>query len=419
MVRSMRWVIFGLAIAFFFYEFIIRVFPAVMVPELMTGFGLSTTAFGTTIAFYYYAYAPLQLPVGILMDRYGARQLLTIASIICAVGCIFFAMAHAIWPLALGRFLMGAGSAVGFVAMVYVASHWFPIKRLALLVGLGNSIGMLGGILGEGPLAYPVHAFGWRATVFGLAILGIFCAIIFFLMVRNEPEGLHLHAPTVPKISEALSHFKTVCRSSQIWINAISGFFLFATINAFGGLWGVPFLQEAYGLSKQAAGFTATMTFIGLILGGPIIGHISDFFQQRKHFLIYSSLLGFASIIPVIYFLETPVWLVFTCLFFAGFFSGGQLLNFSFAIEIMPKYAKGSATAVTNFIVMASGALIQPLCGFLMDFFWDGAVEMGQPIYDVVTYQRAMSFFPASFLIAAIIALFLKEGRHDDYQVSL
>ena len=413
--HAFAWVIFSTAVAFFLYEFIIRVFPAVMEPELRADFGLTAGAFGATIAFYYYAYAPMQIPVGILMDRYGARYLLTIAALVCALGCLLFGFGEEIWMLRIGRFLMGAGSAVGFVGYVYVASHWFPSNRLAFLVGFGNSIGMLGGILGEGPFAYPVHTFGWRPATLGLGTLGLLVAIILALAIRNQPRSTGSDISEVPTLRESAKSFLLVCKEPQIWLNAICGFFLFATINAFGGLWGVPFLQQAYGLSKQTAGFTATMTFLGLIAGGPIIGSLSDKVARRKSFLIASSLLGFISIIPVIYFLETPVWLVFGCLFLAGFFSGGQLLNFSFAIETMPRIAKGSATAVTNFIVMASGALIQPFVGLVLDAFWDGAMEGGRPIYDLETYQHAMSFFPLSFLIAALLALFLKERRHAEY----
>ena len=130
------WLIWSLAVLFLFYEFFIRVFPTAMVAELMSAFKVNAGRLGLLSSFYFYSYAPMQIPVGLLMDRFGARKLLTFASLICAIGAFAFSFSFDFSIAAVGRFLMGVGSAFGFVGMVYVCSHFFPQKKWQCLLEL-------------------------------------------------------------------------------------------------------------------------------------------------------------------------------------------------------------------------------------------------------------------------------------------
>ena len=221
-VRTLKWVIWALAAFFYFYEYLLRVSPSVMVPELMENFHANAAEIGVLSAFYFYAYAPMQLPVGMLMDRFGARKLLTLASIVCGAGTIFFGVSQEISLAYLGRFLIGLGSSFAFVAMVFVCSHWFKPEKRAFLVGLANSIGMLGAVFGQGPLSLMVKVFHWRQTLHILGILGFALAILIFVLVRKSTKVTKESEKTqATKFFEGL---KVVTTNTRSWINAIYRF---------------------------------------------------------------------------------------------------------------------------------------------------------------------------------------------------
>ncbi|WP_420420674.1 MFS transporter [Simkania sp.] len=414
---AMSWWIWALTVTFLFYEFFIRVFPTAMVKELMAAFSVTAGTLGTLSAFYFYAYAPMQLPVGILMDRFGARKLLTFASLICALGSFMFALAPHLPMAELGRLFMGIGSAFGFVGMVYVSSHWFPAEKLALLVGLGNSIGMLGAVGAEGPLAMSIDAVGWRFTLHIFGVFGVLLAIAIYFFIRREPqrmkrgEGKHATMKLFAKLQVVCSNYKT-------YLNAVIALLYYMTTAGFASLWGIPFLVQEYGMEKTLAGYAVSMIFVGWIVGGPLIGMISDKFSKRKPFLFGSIILTTATIVPVIYVEQLYVGVLFLLLFLVGFFSSAQLLHFSLAIELNPIEAKGTSIAMTNFIVAIGSSIIQPLLGYFLDLSWDGVIKNGVPFYSSNDYKQAMVTFPITLLLALFLLLFLKERKHTKEKIA-
>ena len=397
----------GQAVLFLFYVFFIRIFPTAMVPELLEAFSITATSFGTLSASYFYAYAPMQIPVGILMDRFGAQKLLAFASLTCAVGTFLFAISHALGLAKIGRLLMGAGSSFGFVGMVYVCSNWFPSKRLALLVGLGNSIGMLGALGAEGPLCSLVEKLGWRPTVQILSVAGAFLFVTFYILMKLRPQNPtpHLKAQSLTVI--LIKHLKPVCSNYKIYLNAIVALLFYSTTAGFASLWGTPFIAQKYGMEKSLAGYIVSMTFLGWIVGAPLIGSISDRFKVRKPFLLTGILLTGITLFPVICLDNLPIWTLFMLLFFVGIFSSPQLLNLPLAIELNPKQAKGGSIALTNFIVSSGSLMIQPFFGFLLDRSSAGTIKDGLPFYSAADYRQAMISFLLALLLAFLLLLFL------------
>ena len=414
--RFIAWWTWSLAVLFLFYEFFIRVFPSIMVSELMGAFSVNAGSLGTLSAFFFYAYAPMQIPVGILMDYFGARRLLTFASLVCGLGCLLFGMSSQLISAELGRFLMGIGSAFAFVGMVYICSHWFPNKKLALLVGVGNSIGMLGAVGAEGPLSFLTKGFGWRMVVNALGVVGILLAIILFVFIRGEPIQ---KKPNKKKASfDLFKNLKIVCSNYRTWLNAFIALLFYMTTAAFASLWGIPFLITSYGFSKELAGFIVSMIFVGWIVGGPLIGVISDRWSQRKPFLYASTLLTCAALLPVIYISHLPIWLLFCLLFLVGFFQSGQLLNFSLSIELNPIEAKGTSIAITNCVVALGTSIMQPLLGLLLDLSWGGELKAGVPVYTLENYRIAMVSFPLTLLLSFLLLFFLKEKKNGTHENS-
>ncbi len=379
-----------------------------MIESLMATFSVGAGTIGAISAIYFYIYAPMQLPVGLLMDRFGPRKLLSLAAAVCGIGGIIFGAALNLEILAAARLLMGFGSAFAFVGLLYITSHWFPRKQLALLIGIANSTAMIGAVAGEGPVSILEHQIGWRYTMFVIGAMGILLSFFIFIVVRQAPkESINSHKKI--NFAEAWKNLKKILIHPSSWLNALIAISLYTTTSAFAALWGVPFLIHNHGMSQTLAGFASSSIYIGWIVGGPLVGHLSDRFKTRRPFLKLCSLLGGLTLLPVILFMDFPPYLIFILLPLVGVFSSAELLNFSYAIDLHPEKATGSAVAFTNFVIMMGAAIFQPLVGWLLDFFWDGKYMGIIKDYSHNDYKLSMICFPLCFFIAFILSFFLKE----------
>lgn len=413
-VLFMRWIVWGLAVAFYFYEYLPRVSVSVMVSELEKAFMVQAGALGLLSSLYLFAYAPMQLPVGLLMDRFGARRLLTFAALGVGAATVVFGLSPYLWLAEVSRFITGGASAFAFIGMIYICSHWFEDSKLAIMIGLGNSIGMLGAVTGEGPLSFFIEDYGWRLTMIGMGIVGLALGFIIYLAVRNESPEMAKHGTDSKKPIQFKAALTLVIKNKWSWVNAIVCLLFYAPTGAFAALWAVPFLETTYGLTATAAGFASSMFFVGTIVAGPFIGFLSDKQSKRKPLLLVTTFLTFLSVLALIYLPNLSTWTIFALFFASGAFSGGQLLCYSLAIELNDPLAKGTAIAFTNFMVFLGSASIQPFVGFILDKVWNGQMSGGIPLYTTGDYRTALICFPISVLLSFICAFFLRDGQDVD-----
>jgi len=406
-----KWSIWGVAALFYFYEFVLRVSPSVMIPELMESFHITASAVGVLSAFYLYAYAPLQLPAGVIMDHFGVKKVLSFASLVCGLGAIIFAISYKLSYASFGRFLIGAGSSGAFVAMVYVTSHWFPFKKRAFLIGVANSLAMLGASAGSGPLSSVIKEFGWRGTISVLGTFGILLAIVVYIIFKLDPQDEKVEKETAKEDSNVLKNLKLIIKHKKIWINSIVALLFYATTTAFGGLWGLSFVETAYGVSKQTAGYALSMVFFGWLVGGPLIGFFSDLIGKRTTVIRLGILGSLIFLIPVIYFPTIHIYVVYILLFLVGLFSSAELLNFSLSIELISFRAKATAAAFTNALIACGGALVQPFVGFVLDRHWTGGMLKGIRVYNTHDYQIALTILPICLIAAFLLIFFIKEPQ--------
>ncbi len=405
----MKWVVWALAVAFYFYEFLLRISPSVMLPELMSAFKVDAAQLGALSAFYLFAYAPLQIPVGLMMDRWGARRLETIACILCGLGGILFGIAPVLGVADIGRVLMGIGSAFAFVGMVYVCGHWFKRKQLPFLIGLGTSIGMIGAIAGEIPVAVSTEVFGWRVTSYGFGILGIVLAFVIFLAMRNAPKGGLPGGSRVDSFGHLWGNLKGVCKNFQTWLVGIISLSIYATTTAFAGLWGPTFLQTTYGFDKDLASTFTAAIFIGWIFGAPLVSFLAMHTGHRRPFLIIGALVAGVAMTAIVYIPGLNHTLLFILLLFVGLFSSAQVLTFSLAIELNHHSAKGTAAALINFLVMLAGSLFQPLVGYFLDL--SAGKANGIAAYTAGDFRFALTLFPISFFVGCVLSFFISHRR--------
>lgn len=411
------WLVCGLAAAFYCYEYLLRIAPGLMVPELQKAFRwhgeyLDATLVGYLSSFYYYAYMPTQLPAGLVLDRYGPRRVLTLAVLGCALGAMVFGHAETWGVAAAGRFFMGLGSAFAFVGVLKLASIWLPPHRFAFVAGLTTTLGMVGAMLGTLIMTKLIQRIGWQLTMIEAGgYVGLALVLFVAFVVRDAPPKGHAWQPsaTTSSYSVLWQEIKEALKNSQIWLSGLIGGLLFIPVSVVAELWGNPFLQVVYHLRPQQAAQAIGMIFLGWAIGGPVAGFLSDALKRRKELLCIGALLATLTGIVLLCLPNPTVWEVEGMLFLLGLFSSPQVICFAISKENCPSHLAGTAVAVTNCLVTCL-TFSQVLVGGVLDWAWDGTIQDHVKAYNAHSYRVAMLVLPIATGLAFVISLFLKGG---------
>jgi MFS family permease len=387
---------------FFFYAWILRVAPSVMIDEMMRDLAVGGAVIGNLSAVYFFGYAGMQVPVGLLIDRFGPRRLMTAAALGCVVGCIIFAMSDGITGVAFGRFVIGAAAAFSLVGAMAVAGLWFPARRFALLSGLAMMMGMLGGVFGQAPFRLVVEALDWRGAVLTLAIGGLVLAAAAWMTVRDRPREARARRPM-------FSGLGTVARNRQTWLIALAGLGTTGPLLGFSGLWGVPYFVATLGIDRTAAASITSMMFIGWAVGAPLIGWASDHFGRRRAPLVLGLLVCAITMSAILYVPGLTVPMLMALCFLCGLSGSSQITGFAAARENNPTGLSATAIGLVNGLVTGAGALFQPLLGWLLDLNWKGEMVAGARIYDAGAYRIALAAIIVGCVIGFICSLAMRE----------
>lgn len=396
---------FALGTLFFGYAFTQRVAPSVMTNELMREFEVGGAALGALSAFYFYAYAGIQVPVGMLLDRFGPRRLMAAALFLCALASICFSYSQTLTAASVGRFMIGATVAFGFVSTLTIATYWFPAKRFAFLSGILTTVGMLGAMLGQAPLRISVELIGWRHTVALLAVIAVILAILIFLIVPHRSAAQLAST----RNSNPLSGLKTVALNAHTWLCAGIGFGMTSTLLAFSGLWAIPWLNSTKGFAVSYSAAIASAAFLGWAISAPVMGWLSDHIGRRKPGLYAGVIISITSFAIIVFSsIDDPAILV-ALFFFNGF--GGSAMVISFGAVRELNHPKNSATALAllNMGVVGSGAIMQPLVGWILDLNWSGEVLNDVRVYGEQAYSVALSSILAVNVFALLCCFLLRE----------
>ncbi|MEW6670932.1 MAG: MFS transporter [Thermodesulfobacteriota bacterium] len=388
------WFVWGLGALFYMMGFFQRVAPGVMTEELMRDFNISAAALGNLSGFYFYSYALMQIPTGILADTWGPRRLLALGSLAAGTGILLFALAPQIIWANIGRFLVGGSVAVAFVGCLKVSMNWFPPRYFAMVSGTALLAGLVGGVLAGTPLRLLMNLFSWR-TLFLLSALATFMIGIFiWIFVRDFPgekgyaDIVEASPATTKKSrSQLIGGIREVFR----YKNSISLFFapggIIGCLLTFCGLWGVPFLKAHYNLPTHQAAALTSAALVAWGVGGPFFGWLSDRVEKRK--LVYAA--GYALALcggSVIFFIPgLPLPILIAALMLMGFNSGCVILTFAFAKESVPLSLAGTISGIMNMGHMVGPTLMQPAVGWILDQYWQGGMVNGVRIYSLGSYQ--------------------------------
>ncbi len=410
--------VWGLGTLLYFMGFFQRVAPAVMTEELMVDFGIGATWLGHLSAFYFYSYVAMQIPTGLLADRWGPRLVLSIGALVAAIGTLLFAMAPGILWAGMGRLLIGGSVAVAFVGLLKVAGNWFPPRRFALISGMALFIGIVGAVLAGPPLRLLMSYYSWRTILTGSAIFTFLISAGIWFFVRDNPseKGYADFQGSGNSAQPSVRHgiiasIGEVFRYPNVTLLCVIPGGIVGCVLTFSGLWGVPFLATHYRLTTTEASMLSTSLMLAWAIGGPTFGWMSDRIGRRKPLYLLGcgiSLLGWCVIIFV---QGIPVPVLAVLLVITGFCSGCMIIGFAYAKESTPLHLAGAVSGVVNMGVMMGPTILQPVVGWVLDQYRHGTTDHGVRVYSLAAYQSGFSIMLAWLAIGFALLFFTSETR--------
>ena len=413
-IHSIAWAAYIMCVLgaiFYCYEYYLRVAPSVMKAELMHAYNISNVGLGMLVAHYYFAYVPLQIPVGIMMDKWGPRKVLTFACLLCSIGTYFFAGTSIYWVAKVGRFMVGFGSAFAYVGVLKIANLWLPRKYFAIMAGLCTTLGMVGAISGEILMARFVEFTGWRQSLYSSAFIGVVLSIILWIFIKDKSKKdkvIKTHAES-SKSSNLFTELLEVIQNKQLWINGFIGGLLFLPLTAFAELWAVSFLKSA-GLNLHNAAWGSSLVFFGYGIGGPMWGRVSEYIKSRRIPLIIGSCISSIISLYLIQYTPTNLYWLYLSLLLCGFFASAQVLVFAVGNDICKPELSATVLSFTNFLTMVCGMLAQPLIGKLLDFKQATLMNSNYVVQTLDDFRFALIALPIGLALSAVLSVILKES---------
>ncbi len=405
------WMIWGLPALFFLYGFFQRVAPSVMHDHLMVEFDLTGATVGNLSALYFYTYATLQIPVGLMVDRFGPRRLLVLGALICAGATLLFAWSSDSGIAHLARALVGFGAGFSFVCALTLAARWLPSGRFAQVTGLQMMAGMIGGFLAQAPLAALVETVGWRSALAGSAVIGFLLAAALWTLVRDFPPGPRPPQAPSQGMGGLIASLGSVLSRRQNLITAWMCAAMTAPMLAFAGFWGVAWLMQTKGYDRPGAGAVTSLLLLGWALGSPLAGWLSDRLGRRKIVIQSGCLVALFTLSALIYLPPVPAPVLWFLFLVTGAACGCMSVAFALVRGFNKPSEIGATFGFVNGATTATGAVFQPLIGWLLDLGWQGESLAGARVYSAETFQTALSVLLIFLLSALLLSLGLREAK--------
>jgi MFS family permease len=403
----------------FLIAFLHRPAPGVIAKELMQAFDATGALVGLLSAMYFYSYAGLMIPAGLLIDAFGVRRVVSAGGAVMGVGAVAMGLAGSQALLFAGRFVVGLGATVTFVGALKIAATWFPASRFGTMSAITATVGVLGSFAATAPLAWLVAAVGWRGAFVVVGALTLAGAALCGALVRDRPGPAAASAGT-PSLAAVVAGAVEVLANRHTWPPFLAFFFLYAAAGNM-MLWLIPYLRDVYGLTTSAASLYATATPLPLLVAGPLTGYLSDRVVRRRKLpfvvLTAGQLVGWLVFAATLGTLPLP--LVYALLAFFGLVGGAFVLTWPIGREVNPPHLAGVAVAVVNFGGFLGAALTQGPLGAVLDARWTGVMAAGARVYPVEAYRVAFGVC-AGFVVAALVATcFVRETRGENIHARL
>lgn len=426
-VEHRRWIIWAPMACAFLIVYFHRVATGVVADNLMREFNIVLASeLGILSSIYFYTYAALQVPAGILADRFGPRRTITISAAVTACGAFAFGWATNLTALYVARFIIGLGVSLIFINIVKIYAEWFRTCEFGTMSGISGFIGNSGSIMAAAPLAILVESVGWRSSFHIIGVITAIIAVYCWMVVRDSPTLVGL--PSMEEIerregfapaSSKPADFGVIFSVQTVWANRYTWppFFVstcnYGVFMALAGVWGVPYFMQIYGMDRVAAANHVAALSAGYALMGPAVGYFSDRLRWRRWPFIICSLFILTGCVMLAGWnnAKPPEWALYPLMFVIGSGAAASTLTIACAKEVNMPEMTGVAAGTANVGAFVGAAFVQPAFGWMLDQRWQGTIEQGVKIYPLEAYQAAFCLCVAILVVALLISLFVKETR--------
>ncbi len=411
--KNYRRVLFTLFMSAFVIGFFHRFAPGVIAERIAHDFGLSATWLGVVGAAYFWTYTAMQIPAGVLIDRWGGRRVISAGLMIVSIGTALFSVAQEPLGLVAGRLLVGFGVSALFVGILRSHASWYASGEYTSIVGATMLIGNLGAMASAGPFAVLLEHYSWQSGMLLTAMLTAAISILTVIFARDHPEDLGFPS-VVPSPNRSgdgyLAAISNALRQPGLYGCLLAGVGTNATFYSFAGLWGVPLLQDSFALSAVAASVYTTVALLLYGVASLFVGVAADRIGARRPFIVATGWLSSVAWAALVALDWSPgLWLlvVYSAL---GIAAAQMVVTFSTIKDMVPAPIAGLALAIANTCVFLGVAIIHPLVGWILDLHGHAGGTRG-----LAEYQSALSFCLGISIAAAVAAMFIPETlqRHE------
>ena len=378
---SYRWIILVILLIAYFFVYFHRTSTAVVGTEIVSAVGGSVALLGSA---YFYSYVLMQIPSGLMADRYGVRSLVSVFLLIAALGAFLIGLGESWNTVLIGRVLIGLGLGAIYIPMLKVLAVWFKKNEFASLNGIILAVGNAGAIASATPLAILSDAIGWQDVFIFLAITTLILAVMCYLIIRNHPSekgymsieeiisnetGVSVSDSTSAKVSMKSGLMTVVTSGRKFWAPAIAYFLLYGTLMTYEGLWAGTYFNNAYDFEYNSS-WMITAVGIGMIIGAPLAGLMSDrVFHSRKRVSLTGNI-GYAVIWLIIFTFAGMInnytfWIAVNVAM--GFTASWMIVTYAQLKDWFPIAISGTAVATMNVFLFLGAGVMQSLSHYIVN----------------------------------------------------
>lgn len=390
--QSIAWFIWLIASIFYAYQYILRVMPNIMLNDIMQQFNMDAVVFGQFSGIYYIGYSLMHLPIGILLDRFGPRKVMTICILLTVIGLMPIIYAkNWMYPI-VGRALIGIGSSAAILGTFKIIRMLFAEARFTRMLSFSVTIGLVGAIYGGGPLSYMCNAWGYKTVVQIFAAIGVLLACITYFIV---PDIKSNHKTTV------ISDIKAVFINGKVLLLCFSAGMMVGPLEGFADVWGSAFLKQVYGFDATTANYLPSMIFIGMCFGAPILSLIAE---KTGYYL--GTIIGAAGTMCIVFALLVAGGLTGNSIkvdfILVGLCCAYQILAIYKASTYVTENNAGLTTAVANMIIMSFGYAFHSIIGLVVNAY-GGSNTIHSFTYGISVIPITLSMGILGFLILGFL----------------
>lgn len=418
LVLGLPWIVWLIASSFYFHQYFLRNSFSAITPELKQLYALEPNQVANAAAVFFYTFVAMQLVAGVLIDKYGAKIMLSLAAFISGVSCFLMGYVDGFAYIMISRVLLALGASLSLICVLTLVRTWFSKRLFPLLNGITAAIGMLGAFVGEGLLSHLMTSYRWQEIIIIAGVLCFTIMLLVLLFVHDKPNSTNID-------SNNLSHrfsFKLLFNSINnvnLWYAFFYCGLIYVIIDAYGSLWAGQFLQSKYSFSSELSQMISSTIFIGVAVGSIVINGLVMTFKRVKVFMLSSVLFLFFIIVIIIY---TP-GLSQTALYFLhlllGFFAGSATLAFVYVRDVVPKEVLGTSISILEFFKHLFSAIGIQIIGVILTHEQSnrlmpstaGLMVQGQLELTGVEFEWGLLVIPIAILLAIIMSLIIEDQR--------